>query len=285
MKINLSNHLLIGFQRQWQIMQFVKRRNLLKLFVEDCHRQGNRVVGITSEEARQFLPVDDRFGFLLDRYAEDLEAENKYRVTKRDRNMFVVSPTAEHTDNLFPVYVVRSQVVHALGPTGSMEDPSKVLIFGGDYLPSGMSLEDTFTSAFDGQGLVIADNPAQDGVDSLRARQFLKYKDKYHSMVGFDAQKSRKENEMAQALAERAGKNWIAIGNQHSPSRCRTCIEVDLPESAFESSYSLTTALKEAILTPSYSNVCSYESRFTKAKWGFAFAIGTLRNMHERFTE
>lgn len=285
MKINLSTHLLIGFQRQWQMMQFVKGKNLLKLLVENCHRQGNRVVGVTSEEARQFLSVDDRFSFLLDSYTEDLEAENQYRVTRRDRNMFVVSPTDEHTDNLFPVYVVRSQVVQALGPTGSMEDPSKVLIFGGDYIPSGMSLEDTFTSAFDGQGLVIADNPAQDGINSLRAREFLKYKDKYHTMVGFDAQKSRSKNEMAQALAERAGKNWIAIGNQHSPSRCRAGIEVDLPESALESSYSLTTALKEAILAPAYSNVCAYESRLTKARWGFAFAIGTFRDMHERFTE
>jgi hypothetical protein len=275
MNINLSNHLAIGFHKEWKSIQGLTGKNLGKLLVEDCNRQDIDIVGITAEEGkllRDFLSVDDRFG-QIKRYLEssasaDIVDDHMIKVRRIDRG---------------PLYIVRSQVIQAQPPYQS-NYPTKILSFGAPYIENGMPVIDTIIEAKRLDALLIADDPAKEGLQSSRASTFSTSADFYNALVGHDAQRFPWQNSKNKKLAKKTNTPWISIGNQHSLSNCNAGIKVQNNWLDMSSTPSLVESLKTTLSQHNYRNIIPHENPITWFKWVNAFRKGIKDNAHLEFT-
>jgi len=268
---------------EWLKRQGLTGKNLLEILFQDCVRQGIDVVGITAEEGRELGWIDKRFEFLLNTYGPNLKRGKGYQIQEIEEGMFSVTKRDQKGEDN-SVYVVRAQVAQALDPNGGKKNPSKVLIFGGrKYIPNSMPLEDTLQSARDTMGLVIGENPVEEGLKSERAEQFLRSIEYIDAVIGFDAQKGARKNKTARDFAIEAQRNWVAIGNQHSPSSCGAGIAVEDKE-VLHSAEALNAYLTGLIREGSYQNDCKPEKLSTRVSWMWRFALGIRGNKHLHYT-
>lgn len=291
MRINLSNHLAIGFHKEWLRMQGLEGKNLLELLVRNCANTKVRVVGITSEESKPIVKgsIDDRFSYLLKDCSQDFKNKG-YKSELADENMLLVQTPENRI-----VRVVNSQTVQAL-EQGNLV---KVLVFGGNYINNSRPLKETIIEAREKGYLVIAENPCGKGNNSPIVEAIMTNKEEFDGIVTHDAQYilpsllfkysflkeyTKGVNKLAGKLAESAKLSGVAIGNQHSPNNCKGSIEIQDARLDTSSTKKLVNSIRAALFVGRYAAIKKYESPIIWYKWTKTFRDGIKDNRHMSFS-
>ncbi|MEK6888647.1 MAG: hypothetical protein AABW80_00905 [Nanoarchaeota archaeon] len=270
LRVNLANHFAIGFHEEWRRRQGLLGKNLLKLFYKDCLRQGVDIVGVASEEAKPIIrgSVDDRFGWLIRHCVPELTRDGEYSFLEIDGNTFGLFKRGEGAVTFVNAQTIQAKYPDVRGTT------MKVLVFGGYYFENGLPLKETLKRIALDRCLVIAENQFSEGIHSLEARAIRELVSLYDAMVVHDAQQGKKTNEYAKSLSQEISLPGVAIGNQHSPSRCKAGIIVPERSAIRNSTSDLVISLRDILGKKAHDIDSSYENPFTKLRWGFSIQIG-----------
>tara|TARA_Y100000310_G_scaffold345426_1_gene464825 strand:+ start:5372 stop:6286 length:915 start_codon:yes stop_codon:yes gene_type:complete len=299
MKVNLSNHLAWGFHEQWQDMQGLSNKNLLELLITDSIRQGNSVVGITSEESKPIVKgsVDDRFNYLFKNYASDFK-EKGWTIKNGEGTNLAVVTNQKRQEQLV---VVNTQAVQALEDDQTV----KILVVGGNDVTNGLSVSDTLDEASEKGYLMVAENPCGKGYNSIQARAIRAQAEKLDAIVTHDAQYcihnwvakvpglgrlkeyTRDANRLAGAVSNDIKKPGIAMGNQHGPSNCKAGFELDGHNFLEISAPGLVDWLRNELVygdKQKHKNINSYEFAPKMLRQALIFQKGTENDKHHEYT-
>lgn len=279
MKINMSNHLAIGFQPYWLKKQGLSASNLLEILYQDCVRQRVDVVGITSEERLPITGVHDRFAQLVKQIPQLRDKGYQIRddfESWAGESMFSI----RHPEKKSTVLVLKGQTIQALGPDGTLAKPHNILLFGNrEYVSSGLDLYETLLNALNKKGLVIAENPS---ASLQHEEEIRKHPSLLDAIVVYDGQQGNLKRN--QQLAQELNLPYVAIGNQHSPSGRSAGISIPHPlVEAINSKKQLIDAIKRSLETRDYQNDCERESFANEFSWKSKFFFGTLGNNHNKY--
>ncbi len=266
MKIDLHNHLLIGFQPEWLRLQGYKNHNLAKILADSAMEKDIRLVAIISENFEIPLSsIHDRFT----RICEDAEKINEpsYAIKKIGKNTLKINT----------VYIVNGQTV-IVNENGRRYDH---LVIGSNQVPNNCSFDYTLNYCADEELLNFLEHPAVEnhfgtGIHSAE-RLIGKYGQLITGVEGHNGSLiwNPNLNQKAKELATRLGIPHIATSDAHSPNQtgAATIETEDNPQ--FSSEIGLFSYLNRVIKEKKY--ICN-EGYVSTSSWiinAARFAIGT----------
>jgi hypothetical protein len=286
LKVDLHNHLGIGFQGYWQRIQHPLGGNLLEKAYRSCKRNEINVCAVNSQDSSEVIEkgsVHDRLNYLQNSLDSKLERKG-YSVEMDGDNVMVVYKDGEN-----PVYFLNSQTV-------TSKEGVETLVVGRNDVKNGQSLEETLEGvARREDSIVIAEHPLTESHAGMGEENLRKYASKIDAVEGHNSQLifrllgklplfrqyARKVNDYSQELAESIGKPWVATSDAHrikDTGKSYISVEKDLIDLE-NGGEALIGSLRNAIRDDAFECKKDYVNPIGWFKWVVPFMVG------ERFLE
>ncbi|MEK6885744.1 MAG: PHP-associated domain-containing protein [Nanoarchaeota archaeon] len=289
MKIDLHNHLLIGFQPEWLRVQGYSSRNLAWVLVNSAIRKDIGLVAITSENFE--IPegsIHDRFTQICEDAKYFNEETCGCSAEKIGENVLRIDNLG-HPINWNSIYVVNSQTV-IVEEAGRRYDH---LVIGSNQVPNRKDFDYALKYCRDNNLLNFLEHPAVEnhlGTGLVKAERLIqKYGDIITGIEGHNAQMIWPEswakapligpfnkgvNKKAIGLANKVEKPFIATSDAHSPNQIGAANIKTEDNPQFSNELEVFSYIKKKISGREYYSNNSYVSPYSWMKNAAIFQIG-----------